>query len=350
MKEVRIGIVGAGRIARTSHLPSYKNVEGVTIAAVCDIDEERAKSTAEEFGIERYYTSVEAMLADADIDAVDVCTWNAAHVPACLAAAKAGKHVMCEKPAAMTVAELRELKAVLDEKNLVYLLAVPGRFSPESITLKPYCDGGALGDIYYGKTAYIRQRGEPTGWFTDKELSGGGPVLDIGVHAIDAAWYLMGQPKPVSVSASVFTDVCKTNIHGSWSGAPSPTGAHTTEDSGAGVIRFENGAQLFFEASWSINLPSFSRTTITGTKAGVLRANPAIMYSEKDGAVTEEKIELVTKVGSFTAEMAHFVECVREGNRNTRYDINQAILMQSMLNAIYKSSELGREIAISEID
>ena len=122
MKQVRIGLVGAGKIARDAHLPQYAKMEDVKVVAVCDIDEERAKSVATDFEIEKYYTSVDAMLADAEIDAVDVCTWNAAHVPVCLAAAKAGKHVMCEKPAAVSVEEMQELKKVLDEKNLVYLL------------------------------------------------------------------------------------------------------------------------------------------------------------------------------------------------------------------------------------
>ena len=130
MKEVRIGLVGAGAIAHELHLPAYEKAkeQGVTLAAICDIDIERAKAAAEKYGVPNYYASVEEMLANCELDGVDVCTWNAAHVPVCIAAAKAGKHVMCEKPAAMTVEELRELKKILEEKSLVYVLAVPGRF------------------------------------------------------------------------------------------------------------------------------------------------------------------------------------------------------------------------------
>lgn len=348
MKQVRIGLVGAGKIARDAHLPQYAKMEDVKVVAVCDIDEERAKSVAADFGIEKYYTSVDAMLADAEIDAVDVCTWNAAHVPVCLAAAKAGKHVMCEKPAAVSVEEMQELKKVLDEKNLVYLLAVPGRFSPETITLKPRIDAGELGDLYYGKTAYVRRRGEPKGWFSDKELSGGGPTLDIGVHAIDAAWYLMGQPKPVRVSAKTFTHMCETELRGSWFGAPSPTGARTCEDSSAGSIYFANGAQLFFEASWSINRLNLSETILCGTKGGVQRNKPTTIFTEKDGAVYDEAVELLDSGNSFYNEIAHFADCIREGKRETKYDINQAIIMQTMLDAIYASSARGSDVTIDD--
>lgn len=347
MKEVRIGLVGAGSIAVSLHLPAYKNAKDVKLAAICDIDIEKAKKVAEEWGVEHYYASVDEMLEKEDIDGVDVCTWNSAHVPVCLAAAKAGKHIMCEKPAAMTVEELVELKKILDEKGLVYILAVPGRFAEEATALKKRIDAGEMGNIYYGKTSYMRQRGEPTGWFTDKKLSGGGPVLDIGVHAIDGAWYLMGQPRPVRVSAMTYTDACETELTGLWDGALSPDGTHDTEDSGAGVIYFENGAQLFFEASWSINTPDFRETVIVGSKSGAVRANPPIMYSERAGYLTEEKMT-VPKSDSGYGEVMHFAECIREMKRDSLYPIEKAIEMQSMLNAIYRSAELGREVTIDE--
>lgn len=349
MKEVRIGLVGAGAIANDLHFPAYRKAkdEGVTLAAVCDIDIERAKAAAEKWGIEKYYGSVEEMLADADIDAVDICTWNAAHVPVSIAAAKAGKHVMCEKPAAMTVEELRELKKILDEKSLVYVLAVPGRFMGSELYVKERIENGDLGDMYYGKVAYVRRRGEPLGWFTDKELSGGGPILDIGVHAIDGAWYLMGEPRPVRVSALTYSDKVHSECQRSfvWTGAPSPSGARNCEDSGAGVVYFENGASLLFEASWSIQLADRRETFVAGTKGGAVRANPPIIYTEKDGQLIEETPTL-EKDNAGLGEVLHFAECIRTGNRKTRYDIDQAIKMQSMLDAIYASAKLGREVTI----
>ncbi len=351
MKEIKIGLVGAGAIAHDLHLPAYQKLKGngVKLEAICDIDIDRAKKAAEKYGVEKYYDSVDKMLDEADIDAVDVCTWNAAHVTVCIAAAKAGKHIMCEKPAAMTVSELKELKAILDEKELVYLLAVPGRFANESQSLKKRIDAGDFGEIYYGKTAQVRRRGEPRGWFTDKAISGGGPILDIGVHAIDAAWYLMGEPEPARISAMTFSNKINSSCERSfvWTGAPSPTGARTCEDSGAGVIHFKNGAQLIFEASWSIERPNFRETIIAGTKAGAVRANPPIIYSERSGYLAEETMTIAKSDNGYY-EINHFAECVGENNRNTRYNIDQAIKMQAMLNAIYASAELGREVTIDE--
>ncbi|MBE6606023.1 MAG: Gfo/Idh/MocA family oxidoreductase [Ruminococcaceae bacterium] len=353
MKEIKIGLVGAGAIARNLHLPAYEKAKkiGVKLEAICDIDIERARKTAEKFGIEKYYDSVDKMLAECDLDGIDICTWNAAHVPVCIAAAKAGKHIMCEKPAAMTVEELKELKNILDEKNLVYIHAVPGRFSNESLSLKKRIDAGDFGEIYYGKASYVRRRGEPKGWFTDKEISGGGPILDIGVHAIDAAWYLMGEPKPVRVCAMTFSDKINSECERSfvWTGAPSPAGARNCEDSGAGVIHFENGAQLLFEASWSIQLPDFNQTIIAGTKSGALRAGTPVVYTENSGYLTDENITIPQSDSGY-AEVEHFAECIRENKRNTRYDINKAIQMQSILNAIYRSAELGREVTIDSED
>ncbi len=348
MNEIRIGLVGAGSIAENLHLPAYEKAKckGITLAAICDIDIEKAKRAAEKYGVPHYYASVDEMLEKEDIDGVDICTWNAAHVPVCLAAARAGKHIMCEKPAAMTVAELVELKKIVDEKGLVYILAVPGRFAEEAIALKKRVDAGDMGNIYYGKTSYMRQRGEPIGWFTDKKLSGGGPVLDIGVHAIDGAWYLMGQPRPVRVSAMTYSNACETKLTGFWTGAPSD-GTHDTEDSGAGVIYFENGAQLFFEASWTINAPDFRDTVILGSKSGAVRVNPPKIYSEHEGYLTEETMTIPSSDTGY-GEVTHFAECIRNGERNTRYDINKAIEMQSMLDAIYKSAEFGREVIIDE--
>ena len=352
MKELRVGLVGAGAIANSLHFPAYQKLakEGITLAAICDIDIERAKKAAEKYGVEKYYDSVDKMLAQTELDAVDVCTWNAAHVPVCMKAAKAGKHIICEKPAAMNVAELRELKAILDEKGLVYLLAIPGRFAFESLSIKKRIDAGEFGDIYYAKTSYMRRRGEPKGWFTDKEISGGGPILDIGVHAIDAAWFLMGEPKPTRVCATAYSDKVTSECDRSfvWTGAPSPNGVvRTCEDSGAGVIHFENGAQMFFETSWSLQLPDYREMMIAGTKSGALRATPPVIYSEKEGYLTDETMTIPKSDNGYW-EIRHFAECVRENNRATRYDINQAIKMQSMLDAIYASSELGREVIIDK--
>ncbi len=349
MEELRIGVVGAGNIAVHGHLPAYKNCKNVTPVAICDIDIERAKAAAEAFDIPEYYGSIEEMLEKSDIQAVDICTWNNAHAPCLITAAKAGKHVVCEKPLAMNLDDALLMEKAVKENNIIFFLAVPSRFGYENMYLRELYDKGELGDVYYAKTSNIRRRGTPSGWFTDKKTSGGGPVIDIGVHRIDAAWYLMGTPKPTRVSANVFNKIGDYQTKGvsRWSGTPCPDNQFDCEDSGAGVIHFENSAVMLFEASWAINGPDKSETLICGTKAGA-SVEPLVIYGERNGYLSTDSVKVRSANEKMTLELDHFAECVLNNDHNTKYPIEQAVDMQRMLQAIYDSAESGKEIVIGE--
>ena len=262
MEKIRIGIVGAGNIATNAHMPAYAVCDKAEVVAVADLNLERAQSFAKRFGIPNAYASVEDMLAAEQLDAVDVCTWNIGHAPVTIAAAKAGKHILCEKPFADSLEHALEAKAAVEEAGVRFLLGVPSRFNPQNALVREMTDKGEFGEIYYAKTSYLRRRGTPTGWFTDKRVSGGGPILDIAVHRIDAAWYMMGNPKPVRVSAAVSNRLGEFQTKGiqRWQGTPCPDTNNDTEDFGAGVIHCENGASLLFEASWAINGPDYQYT------------------------------------------------------------------------------------------
>lgn len=341
---LRIGAVGAGNIFTHGHLPGYKKISNARVTAVADINEERARAAGEKLGVE-WYTSVEEMLENAEIDAVDICTWNNGHAPVCIAAAKAGKHVLCEKPMTRHATEAREMEAAVKEAGVGFMLAVPGRFGNANRYIRELYEKGELGDVYYGKTSYIRRRGTPLGWFTDVEHAGGGPVYDIGIHGIDAAWYLMGNPKPVRVSASVNYKIGDYQTKGvtKWQGTPCPDNQFNVEDSGMGVIHFENGAMLFFEASWAINAPDGSNTQICGTKAGAV-LNPLTVYGEREGYLSTDSITVMDN-DRFAAEIEHFADKMINGGE-VRYPIEQAIQMQEMLDAIYLSGKEGREVII----
>lgn len=349
MEKLRIGVVGAGNIAANAHLPAYKKCWNCVPAAICDIDFERAKRVAEEFGIPEVYASIEEMLEKADIDAVDICTWNNAHAPCLIAAAKAGKHVMCEKPLAMSLDDALEMEKAVKENNVIFFLAVPSRFGYANMYLRDMYDRGEFGDVYYSKTSYNRRRGTPLGWFTDKKTSGGGPVIDIGVHRIDAAWYLMGTPKPVRVSANTFNKIGDYQTKGvtRWHGTPSPDNQFDCEDSGAGVIHFENGATMVFEASWAINAPEKYETLVCGSKAGAT-VEPLVIYGERNEYLSTDSVTVNEHNDKFQLEIEHFADCVLNGNHNTKYPIEQAVDMQRMLQAIYDSAEQGKEIVIGE--
>lgn len=348
MQKLKIGIVGAGNIACSAHLPAYQECENAYPAAIADIDYERAKNAAEKFNIPRAYSSVEEMLADANIDAVDICTWNNAHAPVCIAAAEAGKHVLCEKPMAMSLADALAMEKAVKASGVTFMLAVPGRFGYENMYLREMYERGEFGDIYYAKTSTVRRRGTPTGWFTDKKTSGGGPVIDIGVHGIDAAWYIMGCPKPVSVSAGVFFKIgdYQTKGVGRWQGTPCPDNKFDCEDSGAGIIRFENGAVLFFEASWAINGPEHTDVLLCGSKAGA-SMSPLTIYGERNEYLSTDQITVCPKNDKFKLEITHFADCVLN-NKTPKYSLSQAVMMQKMLQGVYDSSDLGKEIIINE--
>ena len=146
MEKLRIGIVGAGNICTSGHLPAYKNCANAVPAAICDINFERAESAAKNWGIPEAYASVGEMLEKADIDAVDICTWNNAHAPVAVAAAKAGKHIICEKPLAMDLKDALAMEKAINEAGVIFLLAVPSRFGYENMYLRELYDKGELGD------------------------------------------------------------------------------------------------------------------------------------------------------------------------------------------------------------
>ncbi len=349
MEKLKIGVVGAGNIAVNGHLPAYKNCKNAVPMAICDIDAQRAEKAAKDFGIPEYYSSVEEMLEKADIDAVDICTWNNAHKDVLIKAAKAGKHVMCEKPLAMNLSDALLMEKAVKETGIIFFLAVPSRFGYENMYLRDMYDRGELGEVYYANTTNIRRRGTPTGWFTDKKTSGGGPVIDIGIHRIDAAWYLMGTPKPVRVSANVFNKIgdYQTKGVGRWQGTPCPDNQFDCEDSGAGVVHFENGATMVFEASWALNAPDKSETLICGTKAGA-SVNPLVIYGERNDYLSTDNITVFPSNNKTMLEIEHFAECVLNGNHETKYPIEQAVDMQRILQGIYDSAEQGKEIIIGE--
>lgn len=344
-RRLRIGIVGAGNIANNAHLPAYAKIDNAHVVAVADICAERAEETARKYGIPEWYTSVEQMCEEAEIDAVDICTWNSGHAPVAIAAAKAGKDILCEKPMTTSVANAVKMAKAVKENGVGFMLAVPGRFGAANEYIRGLMERGELGDVYYGKTAYIRRRGTPFGWFTDLKHSGGGPVIDIGIHGIDAAWYLMGNPKPTRVSAQVNTQIgdYQTKGVGRWHGTPCPDNQFDVEDSGMGVIHFENGAMLVFEASWAINAPDGSSTLVCGSKAGAT-VSPLTVYGERDGYLSTDTIT-VQERDRFAEEISHFADKMMNGGE-VRYPLEQAVQMQQILEAIYRSGKEGKEITI----
>ena len=345
MEKIKVAIVGAGNIARSYHLPNYKKRDDVEITAIADIKIERAQKVAETFDIPKYFASIEEMLENAECDYVDICVWNGSHAACAIAAARAGKAILCEKPMALNLEHALEMQKEIEKAGVPFMLAVPTRYTSQAMLLREMVDKGELGDIYYGKTAYTRRRGTPTGWFTDTSKSGGGPVIDLGVHCIDRTWFLMGCPKPVRVSASTSYAIgdFKTKGVNRWTALDSDVTAFDTEDSACGVIHFENGASLLFEVSWALNAPGEQYTQICGTKAGA-RLDPLTIYGEEMGYLSDNKPQPLNE-NNFSTEIAHFIDCLRTGKKPIS-DLDQAVTMQRMLQGIYDSARLHKEVEI----
>ena len=355
MEKIKVAVVGTGNICRSAHMPVYMKRDDVEVIACADIDLEKAKKFAEDFKIPAAYASVEELLANCKPDYVDVCTWPAAHAPVSIAAANAGCHVMCEKPVCHNLEDAIALKEAVEKNGVKFMLAVPLRYGNTAVHARKLVDEGVLGDVYYGKTAYVRQRGIPGGWFSCTKYAGGGPIIDIGVHRIDLAWYMMGCPKPISVAATAIYKIGdyrdepkidpvtgKVSATNAWSGAQVDDYKFDVEDSASGIFRFENGAQLIFETAWSFNGPVNNSTQIAGEKAG-LTLEPFKLYKADGKNLIEEDIEGVSGGDIFYNEIDHFIDCVRNDKKPSS-DINQAVQLQMMLMGIYESSKKGTEI------
>lgn len=345
MEKIRIGLIGAGNIAQNAHLPAYAKRDDVEVVAIADLNLERARKAAEKFGVPNAYASVEALLASETVDAIDVCVWNGAHSDVAIAGARAGKHVLCEKPLSSTLEKGLAIEKAVRESGITFMLAVPRRYQTDARLLAEKVSAGELGTIYYAKTALIRRRGTPIGWFTDSAKSGGGPVLDIGVHCIDCCWYLMGRPKPVSVSAATASYIgdFETKSVERWTALDKGTGAFDTEDSAAGFIRFENSACMLFETSWALNAPNQEYTQICGSKGGAT-LGPLTFYGETDGFLTETRPTTID-IDRFHYEIGHFAECIRE-KKTPVSSLEDALTLQRILTAVYTSAETGREVLL----
>lgn len=352
MKKIRVGIIGTGSIANNVHIPGYLRLaeEGVELAALCDILPEALENTLELHGLDLpTYENFRTMLRKEKLDTVGVCTPNNVHMPATVAALKAGCHVLCEKPIAMNA---REAKAMVDAAKKFRRKLQIGqhqRFQVKSQVIKRAVDAGYLGEIYYARAHALRRRGIP-GWgnFISKEIQGGGPLVDIGVHILDLVMYLMGFPKPVSVSGCAYTKFGNRRgvigLMGQWD-----VGKYTVEDFAAAFVRFANGATLSIEASFAANIETnVFNAWLLGTKGGADVFTPAL-YTEEAGSLWD-----LTPYGIPQPRIKHpahcreielFIEAVRK-NKPVPVPGEECLITQKILDGIYTSARIGKEVKI----
>jgi predicted dehydrogenase len=335
-RKVRTAVIGLGWPG-IQHLKGYIGHGESEVVAVCDLDEKRCKTVAAEYSIPHTFTDHRKMLESREIDAVSVCLPNFLHAPISIDVLNAKKHVLCEKPPACSAKEAEGMAKAAEKNRRTLMYAVVQRFGGNAQFLKKMIDAGELGDIYFGKAGYVRRRGMPVGreaWFVDKSRSGGGALIDIGVHALDCIWWLMGNPNPVAVMGAAYSKFGHL--------APQKV-KYNVDDATFAQIRFEDGATIMLEATWVLNLPGGGYVQIAGTKAGA-KLNPLTIYTEEDGKEVDKTPEVAT-VNSFDEETKHFVDCIRDG-REPIASARQGVTLMRMLDAIYQSSEKKREVLL----
>ncbi len=352
MSTLKIGIVGSGGILKGLHMQGWQSCEDAEIVAFCDVSEERAQALAKEYGVTRVYTDYRELLAQPDIDAIDICTPNVYHSEIAIAALHAGKHVFCEKPDAVNPLEAEKMKAAAEASGKVLMVMRNNRFRPASQFLKGYIEAGHMGDVYTGRCGWIRRRGIPGrgGWFTTKELSGGGPLIDLGVHFIDLAMWLMGNPRPVAVVGAAYTKFASSTLsdspHSTF-GVVNQAGTFNVEDLATGFIRFENDATLQIEFSWASNIEEeMNFLELRGTKAGCsFKKGELKLFSEIEGTLCDIHPRLAKDHGGHTPNIHHFVNVVL-GREEPIFRPQSGVDMIKILSAIYESAETKREVLL----
>ncbi len=355
-RKVKVAIIGCGGIANGKHMPSLSKLSHVEMVAFCDIIVERAEVAAKEYGMAdaKVYADYNELLKDASIEVVHVCTPNKSHADISIAAMQAGKHVMCEKPMAKTAADALRMLETKNKTGKKLTIGYQGRFRPDSQYLSKTCREGGLGEIYFAKAHAIRRRAVPTwGVFLNEEEQGGGPLIDIGTHALDLTLWMMDNYQPKYVVGNVYHKLGgrkdSANAWGPWDPEK-----FTVEDSAFGFITMENGATIVLESSWALNTlqEGESKTTLCGTEGGADMQDGLRLNGEKFSKLYTTKPSLGSGGVAFydgksesdaDVEARLWIDAVINDTEPT-VKPEQALVVTQILEAIYKSSETGQPV------
>ncbi|MEN1989476.1 Gfo/Idh/MocA family protein [Paenibacillus hubeiensis] len=352
MSKLKVAVIGAGSIS-DCHLQAYAGNPDVEIYAICDLNEERARDMAKKYGASRVFTDYRDLLAMPEIDSVSICTWNNSHAEISIAALDAGKNVLCEKPLCQTVEEALAVEQAVKRSGKLLQVGFVRRYSDNAQILKQFIEAGELGDIYYAKASCLRRLGNPGGWFSDRERSGGGPLIDIGVHIIDICWYLMGKPKVKSVSANV-SNILGNRAHirnlSFYKAADYDASKNNVEDMANAMIRFENGASLLIDVSFTLHAKSDEMSIkLYGDKGGAELEPEIMVIGEKFNTILNMTPQVDSKsfdfMGSFRNEINHFIDSTR-GRKETLSPVEDGVEIMKILCGIYESARQGREIEL----
>ncbi len=346
---IKIGLIGAGTISKR-HLSSYAKNPYAQVVAIADLNEALAKERAEEFGIERYYTDYKKILDDPQIDAVSIVTPTFTHSNLAIEAMQAGKHVLCEKPPARTVAETERAVRVSKETGKLLMYAFVCRFMPQTAFLKDYVDDGKLGPIYHADVLRLLRYSVLHGWFTDKERSGGGILIDGAIHQIDQVMYLMGYPKVKEVLG--FTTTVNNDLAGKIKGTRATYVSsdvnryeRNVESMVSGYVTLDNGAVITIKAgNLCYSVTEGVSLELTGESGGAkLEGSELTLLTNINGYMAETKPTVGTEPIAFEEQIDHFVDCCTNGTPCICKG-EQAIELMKIIEGIYRSASEGRSV------
>lgn len=348
-KPFKVGFVGSGGIART-HMKHLQTIPGVEIACAADVNPQSLQTAQEQYKVARIYRDFSEMLKkEKDLDAIDVCTPNSLHAPNAIAALRAGKHVLVEKPMAMNARQAQSMVDAAKRAKKELIIGFQFRFDPRTELIRRQIAEGHFGKIMFVRCQALRRRGIPNwGVFGQKQLQGGGPMIDIGVHVMEMAHYAIGSPKPLAASGNIWTyhgnkpsDTLCTWPNWDWK-------TYDVEDLAVGTIRLEGGAMLSIEASFVAHLEqdiwSFQ---VMGEKGGATW-EPIRIFTDQCGHMMNISPAWIGKVGwdaIWEVKMKHFVDVCREGRKNLAPG-EHGVMIQKMLDGVYASAAKGREVQI----
>jgi predicted dehydrogenase len=345
----RIGVIGAGWAARIAHLPAY-TANNVTPVAIADLNTDVANVEAKKHHIPSVYSDWREMIEKEKPDAVSVCVPNVYHRELVLGCLNAGIHVLCEKPLATSVAEAKEMFAAAEKAGKRLMAAQNWRWNDNARAIRRIVDAGSLGEVYYAEATALRRLGIPTwGLFHYKQHSHGGALLDVGVHMLDLAVYLMNNPRPVRVSSQLQTkfgqrpEIAKI-FRNAWDPAK-----FNVEDFAVALVHFEDGASLLLRASWATHIDAETfNVRLLGTEAGAT-THPPRVYRNHAGIPADEHLQVAQGewTGSYTREIRHWLDVVA-GKAEPMVKPKETLNVQRILDAAYRSAEEQREVAVED--
>ncbi len=334
MEKARVGIIGLGAIAQTTHLPILTRFQDAEVVAVCDIDRSKAQFVAQKFGIRRYYNSFERMLtAEQELDGIVVCVPTIGHKEVSIAALEAKKHLLVEKPLARTEKEAVEIIAAAKKHHTQVMVGMNNRFRPDAMILKSFIEENALGKIFYAKAGWFKRLAPQRDWLTKRAHSGGGVVLDLGIVMFDLAFWMMGYPEVKEVTANTYSHQTKD-----------------VEDSAVVYLKMKNGSTLTIEASWSFESNyHFLYCDCFGT-AGSGSLNPfRILKRVHDNLVNVAPVSTDTPQQlhrkSYENELKHWIGALR-GLHPIISTGDEALHRMKVVDTIYKSAKRGKAVPI----